>query len=84
MTLSTSDVAVCCSSASFRSRVSRATFVSAPAADEPRRRTAFDAMPRFSVASFRRRVLIEFAACSGAPFHWLRLGSGQGNLAQWN
>ena len=24
-----------------------------------------------------------FAACSGAPSHWLPLGSGRGNLAHW-
>jgi len=53
---STSAVAVRCSSASFSSRVSRATFVSEPAADELRRRAVFGPLRR-SVAAFRRRVL---------------------------
>jgi hypothetical protein len=54
MTLSTSVVAVCCFNASLSSRVSRATSVSWPAADELRRRTAFGALPRVSVAVLRR------------------------------
>src|SRR6202040_1815950 len=51
-------VGVCCSTASFSSRASRATFVSWPVGEELRRRTVFGAMPRFSVIAFRRRVLI--------------------------
>jgi hypothetical protein len=43
ITVSTSAVAACCSSASLRSRVSRATFVSLPAAGERRPRVAFGA-----------------------------------------
>ena len=49
MTCSTSDVAASCSSASSRSRVSRATFVSLPGARELRRRAAFGALRRFNV-----------------------------------
>src|SRR6516225_5234623 len=48
--LSTSLVAVCCWSASSRSRVSRAIFVSSRAADELRRRSAFDATRLFRAA----------------------------------
>src|SRR6516165_6373699 len=43
ITRSTSDVAVCCSNASLSSRVSRATSVSWPEADELLSRTAFGA-----------------------------------------
>jgi hypothetical protein len=56
MILRTSAVAVCCSRASFSSRVSRATSVSwSPGG--LRRTTAFGALLRFSVADFRCRFL---------------------------
>ena len=58
MTLSTSPVAVCCSSASFRSRVSRATSVSSPGGDDLERGTAFGALRRFGPGVFRRRPSI--------------------------
>jgi hypothetical protein len=45
MTLSTSAVAVCCSSASSRSRASRATSVFWATCDDARRVTALDAAP---------------------------------------
>ena len=57
MTWSTSDVAVCCSNASFSSRVSRATSVSWLAAEGLRRDAAFSALRRFSFTALRRRVL---------------------------
>jgi hypothetical protein len=56
MTCSTSDVGESCSSASSRSRVSRATSVSRPAGGL-RRTTAFGALLRFSVTNFRCRFL---------------------------
>ena len=49
MTFSTSAVAACCSSATSRSRVSRATFGSLPAARERRPRPAFGALRRVTV-----------------------------------
>ena len=57
ITWSTSDVAVCCSNASFSSRVSRATSVTGLAAEELRRGAAFSALRGFSFAVLRRRVL---------------------------
>jgi hypothetical protein len=70
-------VAACCSSASSRSRVSRATSVCWPTLEGPLRRTAFGAVRRFTVAAFRRRVL------TGSPPALERRliaprGSGQG------
>jgi hypothetical protein len=56
--LRTSDVAVCCASASCNSRVSRATFVSFKAVGELRLRLAFGALRRFGVAVLRRLALI--------------------------
>ena len=50
-------MAVCLLNASSRSRVSSATCLCRLAAEELRRRTAFGALPRFSVIAFRR-VLI--------------------------
>ena len=51
-------MAVCCSNASFSSRVSRATFVSWLAAEEElRRRADSGALRRFTVTAFRRRAL---------------------------
>ncbi len=58
MTWSTSDVAVCCSSASLSSRASRTTSVSSPAEDELERGTAFGALRRFGPGALRRRPLI--------------------------
>src|SRR5262249_49875854 len=80
MTRSTSDIAVCCASASCNSRVSRATFVSFTAVGELRLRVAFGALRRFSVAVWRRLALI------GYPPALVRLiaspvGSGRGILA---
>ncbi len=57
MTRSTSEVAVCCSNASSRSRVSRATSVSWLAADGLLRGAAFGALRRFGIAALARRVL---------------------------
>ena len=71
MTLRISEVAVCCSSASSRSRVSRATSFSCLAAEELRRRTVFGPLRRFSVAAPRSSGFNWFAACSGAPSHGL-------------
>ena len=50
---STSVVAACRSSASFSSCVTRATSVSWPTEAEPRRRTAFGPLRRFSVTDLR-------------------------------
>ena len=58
MTLRISAVAVCCSSASSRSRVSRATSVSRPTPNELRRRTVFGLLRRFSAFALRRRGFI--------------------------
>ena len=58
MTWSTSEVAVCCSSASSRSRVSRATCLWRLAAEEVRRRVACGPLRRFSVTVLRRRALM--------------------------
>ena len=61
MILSTSPVAVCCSRASSRSRVSRATSVSSPGGDDLddlERGTALGALLRFGSGVFRRRPLI--------------------------
>src|SRR6516162_6735510 len=57
MTRSTSEVAACCSRASFKSRVSRATFVSLPAAGELQRWTVFGVLRRSGAAVLRGRVL---------------------------
>jgi hypothetical protein len=56
MTRNISEVAVCCSTASFSSRVSRATFVSSRA-DELRERTAFGAIRLLRAAVFRPGAL---------------------------
>ena len=69
MTLSSSDVAVCCASASSRSRVSRATFVSSRAADELLGRAAFDVTRLFARHRLATLRFCWFAACSGAPSH---------------
>src|SRR6516225_11816154 len=58
MTSSTLEVAVCCSRASFSSRVSRATSISLPAADEPSCATAIGTLRRFGSGVFRRRPLV--------------------------
>jgi hypothetical protein len=58
MTLRTSEVAVCCSSASFSSGVSRTTSAFPPATDELERATAFGALWRFGFGAFQRRALI--------------------------
>ena len=58
MTPSTSEVAVCCSRASFSSRVSRATSASSLGADELERATVFGALRRFGSGAFRRRPLM--------------------------
>ena len=65
MTRSTSAVAVCCSNASSRSRVSTAIFVSWLTAEELRPTTAFDVV--------RRRILAGSPLCLGAPSHRLPL-----------
>ena len=57
ITRSTSDVAVCRSSASCNSLVSRAISVSWSAAGEPRRSVVFRSLRRFSVAGPRRCAL---------------------------
>jgi hypothetical protein len=62
MTLSTSNVAVCCFLASFNSQVRCATFVSRPAADDARRHTASDASRRFFFVVVRRRFFHGIAA----------------------
>jgi hypothetical protein len=49
---SSSEVAFCCSSASSRSRVSRASFVSSRATDEMRGRLAFGVVPLLRAAAF--------------------------------
>jgi hypothetical protein len=69
MTLSASAVAACCCSASSRSRVSRATFVSLPAADEPRR--PYSLRRNTALAPCRLATLRfgGFATCTGPPSH---------------
>ena len=57
MILRTSAVALCCSSASSRSRLNSATFASLPTVEELRRRTVFDTLRGFGVTVLRRRVL---------------------------
>ena len=57
MTRRMSPIAVCCSSASSRSRVSSAIFLSLSPTDDGRLRMTFGALRRFSVAALRRRVL---------------------------
>ena len=49
MTFSTSEVAVCCSSASFSSRVRALICSCGPAAEKLRRRAVFGALWRFNV-----------------------------------
>ena len=56
ISLSTSEVAVCCSRASFRSRASRATSIW-PIRDELRRGAALGALRPFSFNALRRRAL---------------------------
>ena len=56
MTWSTSDVAVCCSSASFSSRVSRATSVSWLAADGTVTRRGLWRIAGLQLAALRRRA----------------------------
>ena len=57
ITASTSEVAACCSSASFSSRISRATSASWSAAAELRRRADLGSLRRFAVTALRSRVL---------------------------
>jgi hypothetical protein len=57
ITLSISNVAVCCSRASFSSRLRSSSCFRRLAAEELRRRMAFGALRRFSVIILRRRVL---------------------------
>src|SRR5262249_55060265 len=52
---STSEVAACCSSASFKSRVSRATLVSWPPFEELPRATGL--LRRFGISALRLRAL---------------------------
>jgi hypothetical protein len=59
MILSTSAVAVCCSSASLNWRLSRAISVSSPVEAELPRRMTFDALARFSVTAFWGRGLVD-------------------------
>ena len=58
MTSSTSAVAVCCASASSRSRVSSASFLSKPVPAEPRRRVTFGALRRLGAVGMLRRFFI--------------------------
>ena len=78
ITWSTSDVAVCCSSASFSSRVSRATSVSWLAGEELRRDAAFSASRGFSFAALRRRVLAGLPPALERRLTASPLGSGRG------
>ena len=81
MTCSTSEVAVCCSSASSRSRVEPRDFcflVGGRGAARAHSLWRNAALERHRLATSRFNW---FAACSGAPSHWRPLGSGQGNLA---
>ena len=66
MTSSTSNVACCCF-ASFSSRLRCATFVSRPAADDPRRRTAFGALGRFALVVVRRRFFMASLPAARVP-----------------
>src|SRR6516225_9189956 len=59
MTRRISDVAVCLASASSRSRVSRATFVSSRAVDELRERTVTGTMRLLRATVFRRCALAD-------------------------
>ena len=67
MTLSTSNVAVCCYFASFSSRLRCSTFVSRPAADDPRRRTAFGTRWRFVFVVVRRRFFMASQSAERVP-----------------
>ena len=58
MTRSTSDVAICCSSASSRSRVSRATTLSSATGDGLERISTFGALRRAGFGVLRRCPLI--------------------------
>ena len=78
----TSLVAVCCSSASSRSRVSSATFFSECQQRQNRATASLAHYPALAVPPSASRFNW-FAACTGAPSHWLPLGSGRGNLAHW-
>ena len=79
MTPRTSDVAVCCSRASFSLCSSSAilSVVSTAGGSRP----TFDALRRFNVLG---RCVYRFAACFTAPPHCLPRGSGQGVLAARN
>ena len=77
ITFSTSDVAVCCSSASFNSRLSRATSASSPTGGDLSGRAAFCAFGRFG-GRFSASRFERFATCAGAPCHRLPRGSGRG------
>jgi len=59
MVRSASEVALCCSSASSRSRLSSATCSLTPAAGDRRWRVDFGAVRSFGVAAFRRRDLTD-------------------------
>jgi len=60
MSFSTSAVAVCCSRASFNSRLSRAIPAAGLAPEDMRRRTALCPLRRFRVAALWGRVLTGF------------------------
>ena len=72
MTCSTSEVAVSCSSASSRSRVSSAIFSFAPAAKGLGRGAAFNALRRLNVLG--RCAFCCLVACFVAPSHCLPEG----------
>ena len=78
MTCSTSDVAVCCSIASSRSRVRRSSSSCSSAIEELRRRTAPGAPPRFDVTAWRARVLGGFPPAVERRFTAFPKGSRQG------
>jgi hypothetical protein len=77
---SISPVAFCCSSASSRSRVSRATSVSWPEAEELLRRTVV-ALRRFGIFALRRRALVGSLLALERRRMGLSQGSGQGIVA---
>ena len=75
MTRNTSVVAFCCSTASFSSRLSRATSVSWPARDGLQPRNLFGERRCFCETIVRRGVLAGLPPAP--PSHWLAVGFGR-------
>jgi hypothetical protein len=82
MTRNISEVAVCCSNDSFNARVSRATLVSLPAADELPGRTAFEVTLLLRAAAFRPCALGDLPPALDRRRILPPLGSGQRIVAR--